>query len=337
MPIAIYHRIKDFQPDWIESHPELVLTRSVKQTTALMTNPIAAIAIHYRHGITKDYLPFIRAATSARVKHMLVIIDNIKGISHYDYEEKEDYLDSLSVEYLDAAALEARRLFQDLLGMNVKVFCNYAGTEKFPTLSELVELPKLPDSDSLNLWLDSVDDNSKSLKPFLGQVYASRRTAENTFVGKVVSFAGDMTSSDAPLLLHTASGVRAVKSAVKSSATEVISDARMHTGDIVAESEIPYARELRGTLSLKAREFGGPVRQIFNDADLGFALGALGTHGSIKLPLGIGKILPGAIQTGVRVALHKALPFSIGDNLIVFIASREGKRYCGSFEVTEAR
>ena len=331
MPVAVYHKIPEYQPEWAETHPELALTSSIKQTTSLLTNPLAAIAIDYRKGITKDYMPFVRAATSAKVKHMAVIIDEVENVITEKDGVKE--IPATGLQFIDACAIEACRLFKGLLRMSLEVYCNYEGTEDHPSLPDLVEIPAVPDSDAIRSWIASKEDqDGRALKPFKAQVYASRRAGESAYTAQVNAYEGHMQAVTPPLFLHNASGARRVEG----NKFEVTSDAKMRTGDIVSTMELPYVSSLRGTLTLKARGFGGPIRQLFSGAELGFAVGTLCAHGKIKLPIGVGKILPGAAQTGVRVTLRKPMPFGRGDNLIVSVSSKNGKRFCGSFEVAWA-
>ena len=329
--LLVFNQIDDYQPKWTENRDDVLLTKSIKQATALLIAPSAAIAVDYRHGITADYLPFVRAAKSAGLANIAVIIANtLNAIEVTDFGARS--LSASGVELIDACALEARRLFGSLLGMTVAIFCDYTGTEDFDSLPDLLQLPEIPDPAALVDWMDrtAAQQPARTLKPFKAHVYASRRTGENSYTADINTFEGVASKERQSLYLHG----RQEGSRVTIDGNTVVSDRKMHTGDIVTREEIDYSSELRGTLSLNSRDMGGPIRQIFNDAAMGFALGALGTHGELRLPVGIGKILPGAIQTGVRVKLLKPMPFVAGDNLTVSIASKEGKRFCGSFTVS---
>ena len=329
--LLIFNKIDDYQPKWTKEREDVLLTQSIKQATALLVAPSAAIAVDYRHGITADYLPFMRAAKSAGLSNIAVIIAN----THNAIEVTNFGATSLStsgVDLIDACALEARRLFGSLLGMTVAVFCDYTGTEDFASLPDLLQLPAIPDPAALADWMDrtAAQQPARTLKPFKAMVYASRRTGEDKYTADINTFEGVMPTERQTLYLHGKQGV----SRVTLDGNIVESDRKMHTGDMVSCEEIEYSSEIRGTLSLNSRDMGGPIRQIFSDVALGLELGALGTHGELRLPVGIGKILPGATQTGVCINLLKPMPFIVGDNLTVSIASKEGKRFCGRFSVS---
>lgn len=319
-----------------ETTINVIPVSSMRKLLALTAdNPAAILAIHHHKEITREYKQFIQYADGS-LKHIMAVIGNIADCI-VEPADKPPFLPNTEYEHIDACAIACQRLFADLLGIKTATSVDYEPA-LYQTGDTIRQIRHDAAADVIDDWIVNLPSSTHQ-KPFTAHTYQSRRTASEEYTATARVSSGYASQGEFDIRVHTPRrtfGARAAGASIAApgSIITITGEERIPTGSIITREEQPRPESVKGIIRLSAYDFGGPRKPLFSGASFNAFIGALSSHAILKTPTGIGMLMPGDQQHGVRLTFVKPLPVSTGDTLTLTISTRTGARFCGEFEVT---
>ena len=316
----------------------VVPVSKMRQLLALTAdNPVAVLAINHHKEITKDYKQFIQYADGG-LKHLMAVIGGIADCI-VEPEDEDPFLPRDEYEFVDGCAVTLQRLFGNLLGIKTVASVDYEHA-LYQAGNAVRNIRHDDAAVAVDQWIANLPSNGTYQRPFTAHTYKGRRKAAEEYIAFARVSAGSTNLGEFEVKVHTPKrtfDAHAVHdgTAVPGSTIKLTAAEKIPTGSLITREEQPRVETVSGIVKLSAYDFGGPRRQLYSGASLNAFIGGLSSHAAIKLPVGVGKLMPGGQEHGVKLSFINPLPAKTGDKLTLTVSSERGARFCGEMEIAK--